>query len=208
MAYQKKVCHHNANSSTARPDAKYPFPTELDEEGRTVYLVPLEAPEDSTLETPFFGDDECSCIHFIGGKSMRVHFEKTTDRDFAFEQKAYLNTLHTQEYRRARREELFEGATGGEDEEYVSRDDSPLLRSVDEGFVRVDYSDLPERIAAMIDERHPDNPLYRKVYLLCVQEMDVKSIAQRLNVDQAMVYFFKRKAYRIAKEYKQKFLKI
>ena len=60
----------------------------------------------------------------------------------------------------------------------------------------------------MIDECHPDNPLYRKVYLLCVQEMDVKSIAQRLNVDQATVYFFKREAYKIAKEYKQKYLKI
>ena len=194
MAYQKKDCCLNANPSTTRPDPRYPFPNELNEEGQIVYSVPLEAPEDSTLETPLFGDDECSFIHFMDGKQMRIHFVKTTDRQFAYRQKAYLNTLHSQEYRCALREVP------------VSCDEMPLLRSVDEGFVRVDYSDLPGRIADLIEEKHPDNPLYRKVYLLSVQEMDAKAIALSLEIDQAMVYFYKREAYRIALDYKRKYM--
>ena len=34
MAYQKKDCCLNANPSTTRPDPRYPFPNELNEEGQ------------------------------------------------------------------------------------------------------------------------------------------------------------------------------
>ena len=191
-----------------RADPEYPFPSELNEAGRIVYSVPLEAPEDSTLDTPFFSAAECSPLYFPDGESMRVHFVKTTDRRFAYDQKAYLNTLHTREYRRTQREEFFEGAKRGKDGEIVSCNEMPLLRTIDEGFTRVDFSDLPERIADLIDELHPDNPLYRKVYLLSAQELDVKSISQYLEIDQAMVYFYRREAYRIARSYKQKYMEI
>ena len=119
MAYQKKESHHNANPSTTRPDPRYPFPTELNEKGQIVYLVPVEAPQDRTADSSVCNESKCSSLYFKEGKPMRVRFFATTDRQFAYDQRKWLNTLHTRERRMTLREVLLDGSKKDEDGEFI-----------------------------------------------------------------------------------------
>ena len=197
---------HSQSTHATKPDPKYPFKNELNDQGQTVYWVPVEMPEDRTADIPVSKESGCTLLYFRAGKPMRVRFIQTTDRTIAYSQKAWLSTLHTQERRQAERYELLEGTTKVVDGEPVSREENPLLQTWDDGFIKVEHEDLPGLVAKMIDEKHPDNPLYRKVYLLCVEEIEPKVIAERLRIDQQMVYFYRKEAYKVAQEYKRKYL--
>ncbi len=189
--------------TSSKPDPKYPFPNRLNEKDEIVYSVPIEANSPAavaTLDTEHNGG-----VHYLrlrSGRRIAVVYIETTNKALAYQYRAWLNTGETRERRRRLREEFLEGNS-----EDMLRDEHPLLRTIDEGFIRVDHEDLPNLIARFIDEQHPTNPLYRKVYLLCVQEYKPETIAQILKIDKAMVYFFRKKAYQAAEEYRRRYIK-
>ena len=206
MAYQKKESHHNATPSTTRPDPRYPFPTELNEKGQIVYLVPVEAPQDRTADSSVCNESKCSSLYFKEGKPMRVRFFATTDRQFAYDQRKWLNTLHTRERRMTLREVLLDGSKKDEDGESVPRDEHPLLADTEDGYIRAEYSDLPGRISEYIGKKYPKKPLYREVYKLLTEGISPKTISEKLGTKLEMVYYYREIVYRLALEYKQIFI--
>ena len=193
------------NPSTQRPDPRYPFRTELNEKGQTVYYVPVEVPQDRIADYPISNESGCANLYFKEGKPMRVHFVATTNRQYAYDQRRWLNTQHTRERRQAMREEYLEGARK-EDGELIPRDENPLLADTDDGYIRADYSDLPELIAEFIGKRYPKNPLYREIYKLLTEEMAPKDISVKLGIKQEMVYYYQKIVYGLAIEYKRKYI--
>ena len=168
--------------------SRNPFRTELNEKGQTVYYVPVEVPQDRIADYPISNESGCTNLYFKEGKPMRVHFVATTNRQYAYDQRRWLNTQHTRERRQAIREEFLEGARK-EDGETIPRDENPLLADTDDGYIRADYSDLPELIAEFIGKRYPKNPLYREIYKLLTEEMAPKDISVKLGIKQEMVYY-------------------
>ena len=201
------MANQTRNTSTQRPEPrKYPFPTALNEQGQTVFFVPIEAPLDRTANTPVNNESKCTNLYFKEGAPKRVRFIATTDREFAFDQRKWLNTQHTRERRMAMREVSLEGTTKDEDGEPVPRDEHPLLADTDDGYIRAELSDLPGRIAEYIGKRYPKNPLYCEVYKRLTEEKSPKDISAELGIDQQKVYYYQRIAYELAIEYKQSFI--
>ena len=81
--------------------SRYPFRTELNEKGQTVYYVPVEVPQDRIADYPISNESGCTNLYFKEGKPMRVHFVATTNRQYAYDQRRWLNTQHTRERRQA-----------------------------------------------------------------------------------------------------------
>ena len=104
------------------------------------------------------------------------------------------------------REEYLEGARKEEDGEPIPRDENPLLADTDDGYIRAEYSDLPELIAEFIGKRYPKNPLYREIYKLLTKEMAPKDISVKLGIKQEMVYYYQKIVYGLAIEYKRKYI--
>ena len=200
------MANQTCNPSTKRPDPRYPFPTELNEKGQTVYFVPVEAPQDRTTDYPVSNESKCTYLYFKEGKPMRVRFIATTDREFAYNQRAWLNTQHTRERRQAMRLESLEGAKKPESGEPIPRDENPLLQDTEDGYIRAEYSDLPELIAEYIGKRYPKNPLYREIYKLLTEEMTPKAISEKLGIEQEKVYYYRKIVYGLAVEYRQSFI--
>ena len=185
--------------------SRYPFRTELNEKGQTVYYVPVEVPQDRIADYPISNESGCTNLYFKEGKPMRVHFVATTNRQYAYDQRRWLNTQHTRERRQAMREEFLEGARK-EDGEPIPRDENPLLADTDDGYIRADYSDLPDLIGEFIGKRYPKNPLYREIYKLLTEEMAPKDISVKLGIKQEMVYYYQKIVYGLAIEYKRKYI--
>lgn len=200
MANQKR------NTSTQRPEPRYPFPTTLNEQGQTVFFVPIEAPRDRTANTPVNNESKCTNLYFKEGAPKRVRFIATTDQRVAFDQRRWLNSLHTQERRMAMRQVSLEGTTKDEDGEPVPRDEHPLLADTEDGYIRAEFSDLPGLITEYIGKRYPKNPLYREVYKRLTEEMAPKDISTELGIDQQMVYYYQKIVHGLAKEYKKRFI--
>lgn len=200
------MANQTCNPSTQRPDPRYPFPNELNEKGQIVYFVPVEAPQDRTAEYPVCSESKCTSLYFKEGKPTRVRFIATTDRQYAYNQRAWLNTQHTRERRQAIRQESLEGARKPENSEPIPRDENPILEDTEDGYIRAEYSDLPELIAEFIGKRYPKNPLYREVYKLLTEEMAPKDISEKLGIDQQKVYYYRTVVYGLAVEYKRTFI--
>ena len=198
----------NPESSKKRQkaDPNYPYWSYQNEAGEIVYSVPLEAPDDQTLEEPAEAEDELTYtyIRFRGGKPMRVHFVETTSRNAAYEQCSWLNTQHTQERRYGERYQLLSPSGSTDPGEYVW-DYSPKMHRNEDGFTVADYSDLPDRIEEEIREQLPTSDYYHLVYRLSVIGMEPKHIGETLGIDQAMVYYYRKEALKIAQNYRKKF---
>lgn len=187
-----------------RLDPHYPYPTELNDEGEIVYSVPVLAEGDDALVTLNARENGgLRYISFGAGERKPVVFVKTTNREFAYDQRRWLNTEHTRDLRRSRREFFFEGCLKDEEGEEIPRDENPLLMDAEEGYARFENADLLDHIADYLDRRFPHNGLYREVFLLVAEELTPKVIAERLGVDAAMVYYYRREALRAAREYRQ-----
>ena len=189
-----------------KADPNYPFRSYRSEAGEIIYSVPLEAPEDQTLSEPMETEEEWTCteIRFPGGKPMRVHFVEIADRKAAYEQCAWLNTLHTREHRYSERYQLLrtpeDAMPGGCIWDYF-----PKMRRNDDGYTLADYSDLPDRIEEAIREQLPTSELYVLVYRLHLNGIKPKQIGECLGIPQEMVYFYRKEALRIAQDYRKQF---
>lgn len=193
-----------SSQTNRKADPDYPYWSYRNDAGEIVYSVPLEALEDQTAEEPVMAEEEQTYtqIRFQGGKPMRVCFVEITDRDAAYEQCTWLNTMHTRERRYSERTRLLhanENAGPGE----CIWDYSPKMHRNDDGFTLVDYSDLPERIEEFIRDQFPANRLYLQVYRLHITGIEPKQIGERLGIAQEMVYFYRKEALRAAQEYRK-----
>ena len=91
--------------SNPEGDPEYPWYSRKDENGEIVYSIPLEAP----TEIPVDGGDDAkkytySWLPLFGGKGMRVYWEETTSREWAFDQKRWLDAEAKRNERRSKHE--------------------------------------------------------------------------------------------------------
>ena len=187
-------------------DPEYPFRSWLNENGETVYSIPLEMPEDSTAESPLGTEDErtCTFIRFFGGKLMCIHFVESTDKAAAYNQCSYLNTLYTRERRYGERYRLLDFREKEDPSESIW-DYSPAMHRNDDGYTLAEYSDIPEQIEELIRCRFRTNELYLEVYRLRIEGFRPKEISERLGIDQAMVYYYEKQAQQVAQEYRRQY---
>ena len=185
-----------------KPDPNYPFPNELNTHGQIVYSVPFEADSEEAAEVLH---GKIRTIRVGGNEYRAVVFKPTTNRELAYSQRAWLNSEHTRALRRSQREIFFEGTLRDEDDEELARDEHPLLKDMEAGYLRAEYAEMVERIAEYIDAKHPRNRLYRMVYQLCVEERTPGEIAEELGIDPPMVYYYRNEGYKAAREYRKRY---
>jgi len=187
-------------------DPRYPYHSRVNEEGQTIYSIPLLAPEDTTLKTPVLEASETAYtdLTIFGGKPIRVHFAETTDRKWAYEQNSFLNIYHTDEERYDARFMLLKTYEGPDPGDTIW-DRFSASHCHEDGYTIAEYSDLPGRVAKYIDERYPQNGLYAQVYLMSVVGYEVKEIAEMIGTDLQMTYYYQRTAYAVAREYRKKY---
>ena len=201
----KKNDHlNNRNLAAGKADSAYPFRTEWNENGEIVYHVPVEARSQEALATLEAAQhDGIHYLRFGEGERIPVVFIRTTNRAFAYDQRRWLNSQHTRDRRNAQREIRIEGfMQEDEDDEGITREECAMLEIQEEGYDRVELDDLTNRIADYIGEKYPDNSLYRKIFEMTVQMMDVKEIAGRLGMKQQNIYYYINMNRKLASEYR------
>ena len=66
-----------------------------------------------------------------------------------------------------------------------------------------------DRISGVGADLVPGDPLlgdlYHQVYSLCVEGFTPKEIGEELGIEQEMIYFYRKEAYRVAQEYRKQF---
>lgn len=194
--------------SPDRPDPRYPFPTERDETGRIIYLVPVPAESDDALT--ILGANENGRLRFLRygeGKPEPVVYIRTTDAAFAYDQRSYLNTRRTRQNRYEQRFQFFEGTLEGENGMMISRDEHPLLEYRDPGYEEVEVSDLRDRMVAYVSKRYPRNPLYGRVLEMYLKYgYGAREIGEQLNIRERAVRYFLDQARPVAADYYNRFV--
>ena len=192
------------NQKLNHADPTYRYWSRQDENGKVIYSAPMERPEDETVETPVEAEEDRTfkTLRYSDGRQIRVHFVDTDNREAAFMQKRWMDTLHKREQRYEARYTLLKKYGTNEDVDCVW-DFSPQMHRNDDGFTRADYSDLPDLVAAFISEHFPENSLYAEVYMLNVREYTPKQIGEELGIDQSMVYYYLKEALKIAQKYRK-----
>ena len=190
--------------SNTKADPNYPFHSCYNEKGEIVYSIPMEAPEDRTADEPneIYESLPSMLLSYGPGRKIRVCFFESTDRETAYMQRAWINTLCSQERRYEEHFRSSETLCSTESGESVW-DYFPAMRRNDDGYTVADYSDLPEQIEAIIRAQFKNSDLYLQVYRLSGNGLRPKQIAEKLGIDQAMVYFYRNEAWRIAQEYRK-----
>ncbi len=85
-------------------DPNYPYYCYRNEEGTIIYSVPLEAPNDIPEDESEGAEKrEYSYLPLIGGMNLRVYCWETSDKEWAYRIRSWINTAHTQEYRYSKR---------------------------------------------------------------------------------------------------------
>nr|MBQ4458041.1 hypothetical protein [Clostridia bacterium] len=195
------------NPSTQRPDPRYPYKTEWSDTGEIIYHVPVIADSADALIT--LNAKQNGGLRFIsigGGKPEPVVFIKTTDAAFAYNQRAYLNTMHSKESRYAKRHEFFEGSREDEEGETISRDENPILECHEQGYEETEVTDLRDRMVAYVNKRFPKNPMYGKVLEQYLKNgYGTRVIGEKLGIKERAARFFLDQAKPVAAEYYDRF---
>ena len=195
------------NPSTQRPDPRYPYKTEWSDTGEIIYYVPVIADSADALIT--LNAKENGGLRFIsigGGKPEPVVFIKTTDADFAYNQRTHLNTQHTKERRYAQRYDFFEGVQENVEGETISRDENPILECQETGYEETEVNDLRDRMIAYVNKRFPKNPMYGKVLEQYLKNgYGTRKIGEELGIKERAARFFLDQAKPIAAEYYSRF---
>lgn len=195
------------NPSTQRPDPRYPYKTEWSDTGEIIYYVPVIADSADALIT--LNAKEYGGLRFIsigGGKPEPVVFIKTTDADFAYNQRTHLNTQHTKERRYAQRHDFFEGVQENVEGETISRDENPILECQETGYEETEVNDLRDQMIAYVNKRFPKNPLYGKVLEQYLKNgYGTRKIGEELGIKERAARFFLDQAKPIAAEYYNRF---
>lgn len=192
---------------TNRPDPRYPYKTELSEAGEITYYVPVIADSADALIT--LNAKENGGLRFIsigGGKPEPVVFIRTTDAAFAYNQRAYLNTMHTRETRYKQRHEFFEGTQENDEGEAISRDENPILECQESGYEETAINDLRDRMVEYVNKWFLKNPLYGKVLELYLKRgLGTRAIGEELGIKERAARFFLDQAKEKAGEYYRRY---
>ena len=189
-----------------KADPCYPFPSRFGENGETIYSVPVEISSAGALETFGIHIADCKTLTF-GNRKMRVYFIETTDRTFAFDQRAWLNTQHTRERRYNRRYASFKRESEITGNPVISCAGYPMPTAEEAGYEQTETDDLRERMVAYVRERFVKNGLYADVLALYLENgYGYKEIAEVLSINEQNARFFLKTAKLAAREYYQRYV--
>ena len=195
--------NEKSHPSADRPDPRYPYWTEWSDTGEIVYHVPVIADSEDaliTLNAKENGGRQFIC--FRGGKPVSVVFIRTTNAAFAYDQRAYLNTLNSRETRYLQHHSFLEGIKEDKEGETVSGDENPALVCLETGYEEIEANDWRDSMLAYVREQFPKNSLYG-----CVLEQyltygySAREIGEKLGIKERSVRYFLDKARETAGEY-------
>ena len=188
-----------------RADPSYPFPSRFGENGEIIYSVPAEISSASAFATFGISMADCSTLPF-GDKQKLVYYIETTDRKFAFDQKKWLNNMHTTERRYNYRNTSFEKKFETEEESVVTHTDHPLLAKEEEGYGQAEADDLRDRMIEYVREKFLKNGLYADVLALYLKKgYGTRKIGEELGIRERSARFFLDKAKEKAGEYYRRY---
>ena len=188
-------------------DPDYSFRTERNEKGEIVYFVPVEATSPDALITLNARENGgTKLLRFGAGQVLPVVFIRTTNAEFARDQRSWLNRMHSAELRWRKRAVYLDGFCNQETEEAVLQVEGRWTEKEYDGLVEAEYGDLPSLVADYIDSRHPRNPVFRKVYMLMQKGFGLTDIAQLLDLSPQLADYYRKVVLEEAARYKRKFL--
>ena len=187
------------NQKLNHADPTYRFMSRQNDNGKVIYSAPMERPEDETVETPVEAEEDRTfkTLRYSDGRQIRVHFVDTDNREAAFMQKRWMDTLHKREQRYEARYTLLKKHGTNEDVDNVW-DFFPGMRRNEDGYTLADYSDLPGLVEAYIQKQRPKNELYHLVYHYHVEGYTIRQISERLGRPEKRIYEYYEEAMRLA----------
>ena len=185
----------------------YPFRTELNEEGKIVFYVPVEANSYDALVTLHAEEQGGTKYLPIGpGRAFPVVFVRTTNAAYAYDQCAWLSRITRMDRQWNRHHVSLENWLNPDMEEGPAPDCHWFMRSGEEPLSEVEYADLVSRIAEFLDRKHPKNPGYRKVFLWRRQGFSLDEIAEKLDIRPGTVYDYLDVIRTNIREYRQRYI--
>lgn len=186
-------------------DETYPYYCRRTEDGEILYSVPLEAPNkipmDESEENAV--KIEYSKLPLLGGRNLDVYVWETTDREEGFRQRAWLNSEHTRDRRRTKRETCVAETN---DELDGSVWDSIQEAAYEQrGWPEVEKQALDRiEIQAIREIVKNTNPRYWEVfYQVRLYGEDAKSVADRMGISVQRVHQLADKVREIAEKYRK-----
>ena len=176
-----------------KADPRYPFTSEITENGEILYSVPIPVDKpDALITLNAAKNGGVRLISFGDAAPLPVVFIKTTNAAFAYDQRAYLNRQHTRERRYTQRHVFLEDPQQGkEEDEAPSQDENPILSCQETGFEKAEADDLRDYILACVRTRFPKNPLYGQVLELYLKDgLSVREIAEELGIKERAARYF------------------
>ena len=210
-------------------DPKYPYHCRWNDDGRIVYSVPMEAPNDIPADMNDEGADkyEYSYLPLLGGKSLRVYCWETTDREWAYRIRSMINTAHTQERRYAERftdvpEIMGDGINDGNrktncmanDESEEQTEYIPEISGRDpgkpNGYEPHEWPEVEKQVLDRIDisavrdlAKNKDPRSWEIFCRIRLHGADAKELAEELGISIQRVYQLADKIPEIAKRYRK-----
>ena len=189
-----------------KADPCYPFPSRFGKNGETIYSVPVEISSAGALETLGISFSDCDTLTF-GSQQMLVYYFETTDKTFALDQRAWLNTRHTREQRYSMRHAPFERESETAGNPVLPCTGHTMLPGGDAGYEQVEADDLRDRMIAYVRERFAKNGLYADALALYLKNgYGYREIAEALSVRERNARFYLRTAKLAAREYCQRYV--
>ena len=129
-------------------DPNYPWHSRKTETGEIAYSIPLEC----LNEIPTDGSDNekkriYSWLPLFGGKGLKVYWEETTSREWAYDQKKWIDAEAQRNERHRKHETLVEEVFG----------DGSSEKSPKKGWSLLDESPYDESAETVPDQLEPDN---------------------------------------------------
>lgn len=210
--------------SNKEVDPNYPFWTRLNEAGEIVYSVPLEAPTEIPVdESKGAEQHEYSYLPIFGGKNLRVYRWETTDKEWAYRIRSWINTQHTQNRRYEKRftvveEVLGDGTNDGnhkvthrsDDESEEWTDAGDLNRGMESGYEQYNWPDVEKQALDRIELETirelviSKNPRSWEIFSqIRIYGKDVKTVAKETGISVQRVYQLINKVRDIARDYRK-----
>ena len=180
-----------------RADPSYPFPSRFGADGdlkrkekntTTAYYYSLEpyGLEDDEVELEPDKSKQQSLFSRIRKDKKDLSHNK-----FAFDQKKWLNNMHTTERRYNYRNTSFEKKFETEEDGVVTHTDHPLLAKEEAGYEETEADDLRDRMIEYVREKFPKNGLYAEVLALYLKNgYGTRTIGEKLGIKERSARFF------------------
>ncbi len=186
-------------------DETYPYYCRRTENGEILYSVPLEAPNKIPMDES--GENavkiEYSKLPLLGGRNLDVYVWETTDREEGLRQRAWLNSEHTRDRRRTKRETCVA--------EMNDNLDGSIWDSIQEAaYEQRGWPDVAKQaldrieIQAIREQVKSTNPRYWEVfYQVKLYGEDAKAVADRMGISVQRVHQLTDKVREIAEKYRK-----